>query len=180
MLLEEDEEDVQKERAPQHVSVLTTEYIARGLDDSDYSAFEAANDAHIGDEEGNGFLLTDAVVQPMGLFQTPSRTFANWHVPAMNNVVALLAEDTAAQETLLDYWVDFNVPFKVLIYTARYVIEGTMFSDDEDPPEFYKQAFCPIQDATITSVSNNKAEMIRVRLGLVNVFHIHGYSIGPG
>ncbi len=177
MLLEEDEEDVANERGPQHISVLTTEYIARGLDDPEYSAFEAANDTHIGDEEGNDFLLTDAVVQPFGMLNTPTRTFSNWRIPSVKSVVALLADDTPAQETLLDFWADFNVPFKVMIYAGPFIIEGTMFSDDNDPPEFYRQAFRPIEEATVTYLLDKKADVIRVKLGLVNVFHIHGYSV---
>ncbi len=177
MLLEEDEEDIEMEKGPQHISVLTTDYIAKGLDDLEYSAFEAANDTQIGDEEGNGFLLTDAVVQPFGVFNTPTRTFANWYVPSMKSVVAILAEDIPAQESLLDLWGDFNVPFKVMIYSGAFIIEGTMFSDDQDPPEFYRQAFRPIEDAIITYLPDKKAEVIRVKLGLVNVFHIHGYSV---
>jgi hypothetical protein len=52
-----------------------------------------------------------------------------------------------------------------------------MFSEDQDPPEFYKQAFRPIQDATITYQLGKQPEVIRVKLGLVNVFQVHGYSI---
>ena len=177
MLLEEDEEDVGKDRGPQHIAVLTTDYIARGLDDLDYSAFEAANDTQIGDQEGNGFRLADAVVQPLGLLNTPTRTFPNWYIPSMKSVVAILAEDIPAQESLLDLWGDFNVPFKVMIYSGAFLIEGTMFSDDDDPPEFYRQAFRPIEEAVITYLPDKKVELIRVKLGLVNVFHIHGYSV---
>jgi hypothetical protein len=180
MLLEEDEEDIQKERVPHNISVLTTEYFVRGLDDMDYSAFEAANDSLIGDNEGTGFTLDNAEVQPMGLFQPPPRKFVNWHVPSMNNIIAILAEDPSAEEALLDFWVDFNMPFKVVIYTGAYIVEGTMFSDEADTLEFYRQAFRPIQDAIITCVSNNKAEPILVKLGLVNVSQIHGYAIDPG
>jgi hypothetical protein len=177
MLLEEDEEDIEKEIGPQHISVLTTDYIARGLDDPQYSAFEAANDTQIGDQECNSFRLTDAVVQPLGIFITPTRIFPNWYIPSMKSVVAILAEDVPAQESLLDHWADFNVPFKVMIYSGAFLIEGTMFSDDDDPPEFYRQAFRPIEEAIITYLPDKKADPIRVKLGLVNVFHIHGYSV---
>jgi len=177
MLLEEDEESVERESAPRHISVLTTDYIASGLDDVDYSAFEAANDTQIGDQEGIGFHLIDAVVHPLGMLNTPTRTFPNWYIPSMKNVVAILAEDVPAQESLLDLWSDFNVPFKVMIYSGAFLIEGTMFSDDDDPPEFYRQAFRPIEDAVITYLPDRKAELIRVKSGLVNVFHMHGYCL---
>ncbi len=177
MLLEEDEEDAVHERGPQHISVLTTDYMIKGLDNPEYSAFEAANDTLIGEEDGNDFLLTDAVIQPLGPLNIPTRTFPNWRIPSMKSIVAILADDVAAQETLLDFWADFNVPFKVMIYAGPFVIEGTMFSDDDDPPEFYRQAFRPIEDATITYILDKKADVIRVTLGLVNVFHIHGYSV---
>jgi hypothetical protein len=176
MLLEEDEEEVEKEKGPQHVAVLTADYMAKGLDDIEYSAFEAANDTHIGDEDAHGFLLTDVLVQPIGKLNTPSRTFPNWQIPSMQSVIVILAEDIPAQESLLDFWADFNVPFRVVIYTGPFVIEGTMFSDDEDPPEFYRQAFRPIEDAKITFQMDQKADVIPVKLGLVNVAHIHGFS----
>ena len=176
MLLEEDEEEVGREKGPQQVSVLTTEYLASGLDDPEYSAFEAANDTHIGDEDAHGFFLTEARVRSIGNLKTPAQTFANWQIPSMQSVIALLAEDAAAQESLLDFWADFNVPFKVVIYAGEFIVEGTMFSDDEDPPEFYRQAFRPIEDAMITHQSEGKGDAIRVKLGLVNVAHIHGFS----
>lgn len=177
MLLEEDEDEVDREKTPQHVSVLTTEYIAGGLDDAGYSAFEAADDTRIGDDEGNGFLLRDVIVQPLGSLQTATRTFATWRVPSMNNVIAILADDVPAQECLLEVWRDFNVPFKVMIYTGPFVIEGTIFSDDDDPPEFYRQAFRPIEEASIAWQRDQKAEVIHARLGLVNFLHIHGFSV---
>ena len=176
MLLEEDEDEVERERVPQVVSVLTTEYMARGLDDPEYSAFEAANDTHIGDEDAHGFVLTAALVRPVGRLNTPSKTFPIWQIPSMQSVIALLAEDIPAQETLLDFWADFNVPFQVVIYTGEFVIEGTMFSDDDDPPEFYRQAFRPIEDATIVHQLDKNAEVIHVKLGLVHVAHIHGFG----
>jgi hypothetical protein len=177
MLLEEDEDDVEKDSEPRHISILTNGYLAAGLDDPGYSAFEAAFDTHIGDVEENGFLITDAVVRPLGTLNTPARTFSNWRVPAMKSVVAILADDIPAQEALLDLWGDFNVPFKVMIYSGDYLIEGTMFSDDDDPPEFYQQAFRPMEEAIITYLPDKKADVIHVKLGLVNVFHIHGFSI---
>ena len=177
MLLEEDEDEVERERLPQHVSVLTTEYIARGLDDPEYSAFESADDTRLGDDEGSGLVLTDVVVESVGSLKTPPRTFANWRIPSMKNVIAILAEDVPAQETLLEVWKDFKTPFKVMIYTGSFVIEGTILSDDDDPPEFYRQAFRPIEDATISYQMGLKTETIHVKQGLVNVFQIHGYSV---
>ncbi|MCE9645996.1 MAG: hypothetical protein K8S20_08355 [Chloroflexi bacterium] len=171
------EEDENQERGPQHVSVLTTEYIAKGLGDMEYSAFEAASDTRIAENESYDFFLANVIVQSLGRLKTPSRTFPTWHIPSMNQVIAILADDVPAQETLLDYWIDFNVPFKAMIYSGPFVIEGKMFSEDQDPPEFYKQAFRPIQDATITYQLGKQPEVIRVKLGLVNVFQVHGYSI---
>lgn len=172
------EEDDDKDRGPQHVSVLTTEYVAKGLGDvGEYSAFEAASDTRIAENESYDFFLKDVIVQSVGMLNTPSRTFPTWHIPSMGQVIAILAEDVSAQETLLDYWIDFNVPFKAMIYAGPFVIEGTMFSEDDDPPEFYKQAFRPIQDATITYQLGDQTEVIHVELGLVNVFQVHGYSL---
>jgi hypothetical protein len=171
------EEDEDKARGPQHISVLTTEYVAKGLGDAEYSAFEAASDTRIAGNESYDFLLKDVIVQSFGMLHTPSRTFSTWHIPSMNQVIAILAEDVSAQETLLDFWVDFNVPFKGMIYSGPFVIEGTMFSEDDDPPEFYKQAFRPIQDATITYQLGRQVEVIHVELGLINVFQVHGYSL---
>ena len=171
------EENNEKEKGPQHVSVLTTEYVAKGLGDPEYSAFEAASDTRIAENESYDFFLKDVIVQSVGMLKTPSRTFPTWHIPSMGKVIAILAEDVSAQETLLDYWIDFNVPFKAMIYAGPFVIEGTMFSEDDDPPEFYKQAFRPIQDATITYQLGKQTEVIHVELGLVNVFQVHGYSL---
>jgi hypothetical protein len=171
------EDDKEIEKGPQHISVLTTEYVAKGLGDLEYSAFEAASDTRIGENESYDFFLKDVIVQSVGLLNTPSRIFPTWHVPSMSKVIAILAEDVSAQETLLDFWIDFNVPFKAMIYAGPFVIEGTMFSEDDDPPEFYRQAFRPIQDATISYQLGKQTEVIRVELGLVNVFQVHGYSL---
>jgi hypothetical protein len=95
----------------------------------------------------------------------------------MKNVIAILADDAPAQESLLEIWGEYSVPFKVMIYSGPFVIEGTLFSDDDDPPEFYRQAFRPIEDVTITYLPDREAETIRAKLGLVNVFHIHGFSV---
>ena len=177
MLLEEDKEEIEGEKSPRHISVLTTEYLARGLDDPDYSALEAAEDTRLGDEEGTGFLLTDVIVESLGGLEVPARAFGNWRVPSTKNVIAILADDAPAQESLLEIWGEYRVPFKVMIYSGPFVIEGTLFSDDEDPPEFYRQAFRPIEDMIITYLPDREAESIRAKLGLVNVFHIHGFSV---
>lgn len=177
MLLEEDKEEVEREKGPRHISVLTTEYLARGLDDPDDSALEAAEDMRLGDEEGTGFLLTDVIVQSLGRLEVPTRAFGNWRVPSMKNVIAILADDAAAQESLLEIWGEYRVPFKVMIYSGPFVIEGTLFSEDEDPPEFYRHAFRPMEDVTITFLPGRESESIRGKLGLVNVFHIHGFSV---
>jgi hypothetical protein len=177
MRLEEDKDEVEREKDPLHISVLTTEYLARGLDDPDYSALEAAEDTRLGDEEENGFLLTNVTVESLGRLKTPARVFGNWRVPSMRNVIAILAEDAPAQESLLEIWGEYRVPFKVMIYSGPFVIEGTLFSDDDDLPEFYRQAFRPIEDAMITYLPDREAEPIQVKLGLVNVFHIHGFSV---
>ncbi len=173
----ESEESKEQEKSPQYVSVLTTEYVAKGLGDLEYSAFEAASDTRIAESESYDFFLKDVIVQSVGMLNTPSRTFPTWHVPSMGKVIAILAENDVAQEALLDFWIDFNVPFKAMIYTGPFVIEGTMFSEDDDPPEFYKQAFRPIQDATITYQLGKQTEVIQVELGLVNVFQVHGYHL---
>lgn len=171
------EEDKEKNKGPQHISVFTTEYVAKGLGDLEYSAFEAASDTRIAENESYAFFLKDAIVQSVGVLNTPSRTFPTWHIPSMGKVIVITADDIAAQETLLDFWIDFNVPFKAMIYAGPFVIEGIMFSEDDDPPEFYKQAFRPIQDATITCQLGKHSEVIQIELGLVNVFQIHGYSL---
>jgi len=170
-------DDDEKEDGPQHISVLTTEYVAKGLGDAEYSAFEAASDTRIAENESYDFFLRDVIVQSIGAGNTPARTFPTWHVPSMGKVIAIIAEDIFAQQALLDYWADFDVPFKAMIYAGPFVIEGTIFSEDDDPPEFYKQAFRPIQDATITHQFDKKAEVLHVELGLVNVYQIHGYSL---
>src|SRR5262245_43583807 len=103
MLLEEDKEEKGEAASPYHISVLTTEYLAHGLDSTTYSSFEAANDTHIGEVDAAGFMLTDAIVQAFGTLNAPTRTFANWRIPSMRHVLAIIAEDVPAQEALLDF-----------------------------------------------------------------------------
>lgn len=177
MLLEEDVEETNLERTPQHVSVVTTEYIASGLDDFEYSALEAADDTRVGDEEASNITLRDAVVRSLGRLHNPPRTFTCWRIPSMKSVVAIVADDVTAQESLLEIWRDYRIPFKAMIYTGPFLVEGTLFSDDNDPPEFFRQAFRPIEDATITYLPGGGAGVISVKLGLVNVQFIHGYGV---
>jgi len=177
MLLEEELEEEGLPRTPQHISILTTEYIASGLDESEYSAIEAAEDTRIGEEESGSLILGDAVVRSVGRLQAPPRTFSSWRIPSLNGVVAILADDPPAQEALLEIWREYHVPFRVMLYAGPFLIEGTLFSDDEDPPEFFRQAFRPIEDAVITPLTGRNPEPLAVRLGLVNVNHIHGYNV---
>ncbi|MBM3126705.1 MAG: hypothetical protein FJZ87_16820 [Chloroflexi bacterium] len=177
MLLDEDQEEGDYEKAPMHVTVLTAEYIASGLDDGDIPALEAAEDTRLGEQDSLTIQLKDAVVRTLGRLVIPTRTFTNWRIPSMRNVVAILADDAPAQEALLEIWREFSVPFKVMLYSGPFVIEGTMYSDDDDPPEFYRQAFRPIEDALISHVPDQEMEPIRVKLGLVNVLPVHGYHV---
>jgi hypothetical protein len=176
MILDEDVEDVGSDRNPGHISVMTTEYIVSGLDDQAYPAFEAAEDARVGEAENTGISLMNAVVRPLGYLKSPPRAFPCWRIPSMEVVVAILADDVPAQESLLEIWRDFRVPFRAMIYAGQFLIEGTFYSEDEDPPEFTRQTFRPIEDATITGLMGGGIDEMQIKLGLVNLRHIHGFN----
>lgn len=98
-------------------------------------------------------------------------------MPSLTNVVAMFSDDPAAEDILLEMWEDYQTPFKVLIYSGTYIIEGTVYSEDEAPPDFMLLAFAPIEDLKITSQVDKKAEVIRAKWGVVNSMMMQGYSI---
>ncbi len=159
------------------VSILTNEYLVDGLDDSDASALSGAFDAEIDDPTGGCLPLKDARVQPMGRINTPTRTFDEWLIPSFTNVIAIFSDDPAAEDVILEVWEDYQTPFKVIIYSGTYVIEGTVYSEDEDPPDFMIHSFAPIEDLKITNQADKNAEVIRAKWGVVNSITMHGYSI---
>lgn len=167
----------EKEKKSIRVSILTNEYLVNGLDDSDSSALSGAFDAEIDDPSGGCLVLTDARVQPMGNINTPTRTFDEWRMPSLTNVVAMFSDDPAAEDILLEMWEDYQTPFKVLIYSGTYIIEGTVYSEDEAPPDFMLLAFAPIEDLKITSQVDKKAEIIRAKWGVVNSMMMQGYNL---
>ena len=152
----------EKEKKSIRVSILTNEYLVDGL--------SGAFDAEIDDPSGGCLLLTDARVQPMGNINTPTRTFDEWRMPSLTNVVAMFSDDPAAEDILLEMWEDYQTPFKVLIYSGTYIIEGTVYSA-ESIDAYY------VEDLKITSQVDKKAEVIRAKWGVVNSMMMQGYSI---
>lgn len=175
MLMKETDYELELRAALRHVSVLTPEYLVKGLDDAGYSAFEAAGDLRRGADGDYGFVMTNAVVQSLRLRSAP-RNFRQWHVPSLEQVVLISAEDDFAIECMLDYWSDFAKPFKAVLYCGPFLIEGLLLSDEDAPPDFSRLAFRPIQDATVTYQLGGNQEILRVRHGVVHAAHLHGFG----
>lgn len=167
----------EKSKKSIRVSILTNEYLVEGLDDSDSSALSATFDAEVEDPAGGCLVLKDTHVQSMGNIHTPARTFPEWHIPSLTNVIAMFSDDPAAEDILLEVWEDHQTPHKVIIYSGAYVIEGTIYSEEEAPPDFILHAFAPMENLKITSQADKKAEPIHAKWGVVNSTMMQGYGV---
>ena len=169
-----------KEEKPKksiRISILTNEYLMEGFDDPEYPAFSSAFDTNVNGLFDGSAKLKDARVQPIGNLNTPVRTFEEWHVTSLLNIIAIFSDDDDAEDILLETWEEYQNPFKVIIYAGTYTIEGTVYSDDDTPPEFGLQIFAPMEDIKITNQMDKKAEVIRAKWGVINSAMMNGYSV---
>ncbi len=162
---------------PVRVTILTDEYIIDALDDPGLSILQAAFDSDPHEPTGGTIILRDARVLALGKVETPARTFAEWHMPSLVKVIAIISDDPAAEALIHDGWGDYETPFKAFIYAGAFTIEGTIYSEDEDPPDFELHTFTPLENASITYQMDKKEKAIRGRWGVVNSVLMHGFSI---
>ena len=170
-------ETTEKKKNPIRLTILTDEYIIDALDDPDLSILQAVHDSEIGDASGGVIILKDATLHSLRHASAPARTFSEWRLPSLVNMIAILSDDPTAQQLIAEGWEDYQTPFKALIYAGAYIIEGKMFSEDDTPPDFRIRTFAPLEDATITYALEQKEKTIRGRWGLVNSVLMHGFSI---
>lgn len=170
-------EESETPKPPIRVTILTDEYIIDAWDDPELSILQAAYDSEFEDPTGGVIILKDAYVQPLGHVNTPARTFAEWRIPSLVKIIAIVSDDPGAEDRMVDGWVDYEYPHKAIMYAGAYTIEGNLFSVDEDPPVFDEITFLPLEDATITYQLDKKVKVIRGRWGVVNSILMHGYSI---
>ena len=169
-----------KEEKPKksiRISILTNDYLIEGFDDPEYHAFSAAYDTEADNLFNSSARLKDARIQPMGNLNTPVRTFEDWRVPSLFNVIAIFSDDPAADEILQEMWESYQTRFKVILYIGIYTIEGTIYSDDDTPPNFGMQMFAPMKDIKITNQADKKAEVIHGKWGVINSASMNGYSV---
>lgn len=170
-------EEPETPQYPIRVTILTDEYIIDALDDPGLSILQAAYDSEVQEPNGGTIILTDARVQPLGQVNTPARTFDEWRIPSFIKIIAVVSDDPAAEDLIIDGWPDYEHPFKTLIYAGAYTIEGNIFSEDEDPPAFTLRTFVPLENASITYQLDKKQKTISGRWGVVNSLLMHGFSI---
>ena len=164
-------------KRPVRITILTDEYIIDALDDPELSILQAVYDSEIGDASGGVIVLKDATLRSLRQPNAPARTFSEWRLSSLVSVIAILSDDPAAQELIREGWEDYETPFKAFIYAGAYTIEGTIFSEDETPPDFRIRTFAPLEDATVTYPSDAKSKSLRGRWGVVNSVLMHGFSI---
>lgn len=164
-------------KRPVRITILTDEYIIDALDDPELSVLQAVYDSEIGDASGGVIILKDATLRSLRQPNAPARSFSEWRLSSLVSVIAILSDDPAAQELIREGWEDYETPFKAFIYAGAYTIEGTIFSEDEAPPDFRIRTFAPLEDATVTYPSDAKSMSLRGRWGLVNSVLMHGFSI---
>lgn len=166
-----------KTKPPIRLTIITDEYIVDAWDDPGLPILQAAYDAEVADLSGGTMILRDARVKPLGNIQTPERTFPDWRIASFTKIIAILSDDPAAEDLILEGWPDYEHPFDAVIYAGAFTIEGKIYSEDEDPPAFEVRAFAPLEDAQITYQLDKKAAVIRGRWGLVNSIFMHGFSV---
>ena len=162
---------------PVRVTILTDEYIIDALDDPDLSILHAAFDSDPTEPTGGTIILKDARLQALGKMETPARTFAEWRMPSFVKVIAIISDDPTAENLILQGWEDYQTPFKACIYAGAFTIEGTIYSEDEEPPDFALHTFTPLENAIITYQLDKKEKAIGGRWGVVNSVLMHGFSI---
>lgn len=162
---------------PVRITILTDEYIIDALDDPELSILQAVYDSEIGDASGGVIILKDATLRSLRQAAAPARTFPEWRLPSLVSVIAILSDDPAANDLIRAGWEDYETPFKAFIYAGAYTIEGTIFSEDDTPPDFMIRTFAPLEDATVTYQFDGKEKAIRGRWGVVNSVLMHGFSI---
>jgi hypothetical protein len=163
-------------KSPIRVTVITDEYIIDAWDDPDLSILQAAYDSEVQEPTGGTIILKDAQVKPLGQVNTPARTFPEWRMPSLVKVIAIVSDDPAAEDLMVNGWLDYEYSFKAVIYAGAFTIEGKILSDYEAPPAFEVHTFVPLEDATITHQLDKKAAPIRGRWGVVNSVLMHGFS----
>ena len=162
---------------PVRVTILTDEYIIDALDDPELSILQAVYDSEVDDASGGVIVMKDATLRSLRQGAAPARTFPEWHLPSLVNIIAILSDDPAANDLIREGWEDYETPFKAFIYAGAYAIEGTIFSEDDSPPDFMIRTFTPLEDATVTYQFDGKEKTIRGRWGVVNSVLMHGFSI---
>ena len=166
-----------KTKPPIRLTVVTGEYLIDAWDDPELSVFTAAFDASIDEPNGGNIILKDAQVRSFGRLNTPARTFSEWRVPSLAEVIAIVSDDPAAEDLLIDGWLEHEHPFRALIYTGPFTVEGRILSPEETPPTFLENSFIPIEDALLTYRLDEKTTPIRGRWGVVNFLMAHGWSL---
>lgn len=171
-------EDPERPARPNRVTIITDEYIIDAWDDPGLSILQAAYDSEISEPSGGTIVLKDACVKPLGGVDTPARTFSDWRMPSFVKVIAIVTDDPAAPNIMINGWLDYEHPNNATIYAGAHIFEGKILSDDEDPPAFAIRTFVPMEEATITHQLDKKVEVIRGRWGAVNSVLMHGFSVG--
>ncbi|MBI3168213.1 MAG: hypothetical protein HYZ22_07040 [Chloroflexi bacterium] len=170
-------EESETSKPPIHVTVVTDEYIIDAWDDPELSILQAAYDSEVSDLSGGNMVLKDAYVKPLGNINTPARTFPNWRIASFAKIIAIVSDDPAAEDLIVEGWTDYEHPFKALMYAGAFTVEGRIYSDDEDPPAFDIRTFAPLEDATITYQLDKNVAVIRGRWGVVNSVLMHGFTL---
>ena len=168
----------EKKKKPIRITILTDEYRIDALDDPDLSILQAVYDSEVGDASGGVIVLQDVTVHSLRQPAIPARTFSKWRMPSLVSVIAILSDDPAAKDLIGEGWEDYQTSFKAFIYAGAYTLEGKIFSEDEDPPDFRFRTFAPLEDIVAKFSPNPKENSIAARWGLVNSVLMHGFSIG--
>ncbi|MBN8656525.1 MAG: hypothetical protein J0M11_12360 [Anaerolineae bacterium] len=164
-------------KRPVRITILTDEYIIDALDDPELSILQAVYDSEVDDASGGVIVLKDATLRSLRQPNAAARSFSEWRLPSLVSIIAILSDDPVAQELIREGWEDYETPFKAFIYAGAYNIEGTIFSEEDTPPDFMIRTFAPLEDATVTYPPDAKRTSLRGRWGVVNSVLMHGFSI---
>lgn len=167
----------EKTRPSVRLTVVTSGYIIDAWDDPELSVYTAAFDSSISEPSGGDIILRDAHVRPIGALKTPERVFSEWRMPSLSTVVAILSDDPAAEDLLIDGWLEYEHPVRAMVYVGAFTVEGKMLSPGEELPGFHEHSFIPIADALLTHQSDDKTPQIRGQWGLVNLLMADGWSM---
>ncbi len=85
----------------------------------------------------------------LGRLDIPTRTFSEWQMPSLAKVIAVVSDDPAAEDRLIDGRVDNEHPTKALIYAGPFTVEGRLMAAEEACPNFEEHSFIPIEDALL-------------------------------